>query len=78
VTNVLLGWPDSFVNDDINIDLIDQIISKAFEILSKSITTSVFKAIQETIDATRIQTGGRNYCAVAKIKNYGWKERASS
>ena len=48
---------DSFVNiDDINIDLIDTInpFQKAFEILSKSVTTSVFKAIQETIDATRI------------------------
>lgn len=49
---------DSFVNiDDINIDLIDQInpFQKAFEILSKSVTASVFKAIQETIDATRIE-----------------------
>lgn len=49
---------DSFVNiDDINIDLIDTInpFQKAFEILSKSVTASVFKAIQETIDATRIQ-----------------------
>jgi superfamily II DNA or RNA helicase len=48
---------DSFVNiDDINIDLIDTInpFQKAFEILSKSVTASVFKAIQETIDATRI------------------------
>ncbi|WP_298367560.1 DEAD/DEAH box helicase [uncultured Lutibacter sp.] len=49
---------DSFVNiDDINIDLIDSInpFQKAFEILSKSVTASVFKAIQETIDATRIE-----------------------
>ncbi|MEQ5792244.1 ATP-dependent helicase [Muricauda sp. NFXS6] len=49
---------DSFVNiDDINIDLIDTInpFQKAFEILSKSVTASVFKAIQETIDATRIE-----------------------
>jgi superfamily II DNA or RNA helicase len=49
---------DSFVNiDDIDIDLIDTInpFQKAFEILSKSVTASVFKAIQETIDATRIQ-----------------------
>jgi superfamily II DNA or RNA helicase len=48
---------DSFVNiDDIHIDLIDSInpFQKAFEILSKSVTASVFKAIQETIDATRI------------------------
>lgn len=49
---------DRFVNiDDLHIDLIDQInpFQKAFEILSKSVTASVFKAIQETIDATRIQ-----------------------
>ena len=49
---------DSFVNiEDIHIDLIDTInpFQKAFEILSKSVTASVFKAIQETIDATRIQ-----------------------
>jgi len=49
---------DSFVNiDDIHIDLIDKInpFQKAFEILSKSVTASIFKAIQETIDATRIQ-----------------------
>jgi len=42
----------SFVNiDDINIDLIDTInpFQKAFEILSKSVTTSVLKAIQDTI-----------------------------
>lgn len=48
----------NFVNiDDIDIDLIDQInpFQKAFEILSKSVTASVFKAIQETIDATRIE-----------------------
>ena len=47
-----------FVNiDDIDIDLIDTInpFQKAFEILSKSVTASVFKAIQETIDAGRIQ-----------------------
>ncbi|MDK0967521.1 helicase-related protein [Clostridium perfringens] len=48
----------SFVNiDDLNIDLIDRInpFQKAFEILSKSVTTHVLKAIKETIDATRIQ-----------------------
>lgn len=48
---------DSFVNiDDVHIDLIDSInpFQKAFEILSKSVTASVFRTIQETIDATRI------------------------
>src|SRR5690606_14395961 len=48
----------TFVNiDDINIDLIDKInpFQKAFEILSKSVTTRVLKVIQETIEATRIK-----------------------
>lgn len=47
-----------FVNiDDLHIDLIDTInpFQKAFEILSKSVTTHVLKVIQETIEATRIQ-----------------------
>ncbi|WP_420580198.1 DEAD/DEAH box helicase [Reichenbachiella sp.] len=49
---------DTFVNiDDIHIDLIDQVnpFQKAFEILSKSVTTRVLKVIQETIEATRIK-----------------------
>lgn len=48
---------DKFVNiDDINIDLIDSVnpFQKAFEVLSKSVTTQVLKVIQETIAATRI------------------------
>lgn len=48
----------SFVNiDDIHIDLIDTInpFQKAFEILSKNVTTSVLKAIQDTINITRIE-----------------------
>lgn len=47
-----------FVNiDDLHIDLIDRInpFQKAFEILSKSVTTKVLKIIQDTIEATRIQ-----------------------
>ena len=49
---------DKFVNiDDLNIDLIDRInpFQKAFEILSKSVTTNVLKLIQESIESTRIQ-----------------------
>lgn len=49
---------DTFVNiDDIHIDLIDQVnpFQKAFEVLSKSVTTRVLKVIPETIDATRIR-----------------------
>lgn len=63
-----------FINiDDLNIDLIDQInpFQKAFEILSKSVTASVFKAIQETIDATRIEmTEEEAIILWPKIKNW--------
>jgi len=48
---------DSFVNiDDLHIDLIDSInpFQKAFEILSKSVTSQVLKVIQDTITSTRI------------------------
>jgi len=47
-----------FVNiDDLHIDLIDRInpFQKAFEILSKSVTTKILKVIQDVIEATRIQ-----------------------
>ena len=46
-----------FVNiDDLHIDLIDRInpFQKAFEILSKSVTTKVLKVIQDVIESTRI------------------------
>jgi len=48
---------DRFVNiDDLHIDLIDEVnpFQKAFEILSKSVTTQVLKLIQESIESTRI------------------------
>ncbi|SUX44498.1 DEAD/DEAH box helicase [Chryseobacterium indoltheticum] len=48
----------SFVNiDDIHIDLIDQInpFQKAFEILSKSVTTQVLKLIDEHIQSTKFE-----------------------
>lgn len=48
---------DKFVNiDDLNIDLIDSVnpFQKAFEILSKSVTTNVLKLIQDSIESTRI------------------------
>ena len=48
----------SFVNiDDIHVDLIDQInpFQKAFEILSKSVTTQVLKLIDDHIQATKIE-----------------------
>ncbi len=49
---------NSFVNiDDIHIDLIEQInpFQKAFEILSKSVTTQVLKLIDEHIQAIKIE-----------------------
>jgi superfamily II DNA or RNA helicase len=48
----------SFVNiDDIHIDLIDKInpFQKAFEILSKSVTTQVLKLIDEHIQSTKFE-----------------------
>jgi len=48
----------SFVDiDDIHIDLINQVnpFQKAFEILSKSVTTKVLKVIQDHIEASRIK-----------------------
>lgn len=48
----------SFVNiDDIHIDLIDQVnpFQKAFEILSRSVTTQVLKLIDEHIQSTKIE-----------------------
>ncbi len=47
-----------FVNiDELNIDLIDRInpFQEAFEILSKSVTSSILKVIQDTIDSSRIE-----------------------
>lgn len=49
---------NSFVNiDDIQIDLIDQVnpFQKAFEILSKSVTTQVLKLIDEHIQSIKIE-----------------------
>lgn len=48
----------SFVDiDDIHIDLIDKVnpFQKAFEILSKSVTSKVLKVIQDHIESTRIK-----------------------
>ncbi|MCO5238297.1 MAG: DEAD/DEAH box helicase family protein [Chitinophagaceae bacterium] len=49
---------NSFVNiDDIHVDLIDQVnpFQKAFEILSKSVTTQVLKLIDEHIQSIKIE-----------------------
>ena len=48
----------SFVNiDDIHIDLIDTVnpFQRAFEILSKNVTTRVLKAIQDTITSIKVE-----------------------
>ncbi|MFZ2890721.1 DEAD/DEAH box helicase [Sulfuricurvum sp.] len=53
-----ISMAGKFVNiDDLHIDLIDSInpFQRAFEILSKSVTTQTLKLIQESIEATRIQ-----------------------
>lgn len=64
----------SFVNiDDIHIDLIDTInpFQKAFEILSKSVTASVLKAIQDTITITKIDMSVEEAIALwPKIKEW--------
>ncbi len=49
---------NKFVNiEDLHIDLIDRVnpFQKAFEVLSKAVTTKLLKVIQDTINATRIQ-----------------------
>jgi superfamily II DNA or RNA helicase len=53
-----ISMAGKFVNiDELHIDLIDKInpFQRAFEILSKSVTSRVLRLIQETIEATRIQ-----------------------
>ncbi|MGE4403886.1 DEAD/DEAH box helicase [Pseudomonas sp.] len=63
-----------FINiDELHIDLIDRVnpFQKAFEILSKSLTTKVFKVIQDVIDATRIQmTDDEAILLWPKIKDF--------
>lgn len=65
---------DSFVNiDDLHIDLIDRInpFQKAFEILSKSVTTHVLKLIQESIEINRIQVSEQEAILTwPKIKDF--------
>jgi superfamily II DNA or RNA helicase len=67
----------SFVNiDDIHIDLIDQInpFQKAFEILSKSVTTQVLKLIDEYIQSVKIEmTEEEAILLWPKIKE--WREK---
>jgi superfamily II DNA or RNA helicase len=68
---------NSFVNiDDIHIDLIDQVnpFQKAFEILSKSVTTQVLKLIDEHIQSIKIEmTEDEAVILWPQIKT--WKEK---
>lgn len=67
----------SFINiDDIHIELIDRInpFQKAFEILSKSVTTQVLKLIDEHIQSTKIEmTEEEAILLWPKIK--GWRKK---
>jgi predicted helicase len=67
----------SFVNiDDIHIDLIDTInpFQRAFEILSKNVTTSVLRAIQDTIAVTKNELTEQEVIILwPKVKE--WKTR---
>jgi superfamily II DNA or RNA helicase len=63
-----------FINiDDLHIDLIDRInpFQQAFEILSKSVTTSVLRLIQEAIEVNRIQMSDEEALILwPKIKSF--------
>jgi superfamily II DNA or RNA helicase len=63
-----------FINiDDLHIDLIDRInpFQQAFEILSKSVTTSVLRLIQEAIEVNRIQMSAEEALILwPKIKSF--------
>lgn len=65
---------DKFINiDDLHIDLIDRVnpFQKAFEVLSKSLTTKIFKVIQDTIEATRVQMSDEEAILLwPKIKDF--------
>lgn len=70
----------SFVNiDDIHIDLIDTInpFQRAFEILSKNVTTNVLKSIQDAINFTKIEMTEKEAIILwPKIKE--WNEQTGS
>lgn len=69
----------SFVNiDDIHIDLIDKVnpFQKAFEILSKSVTTQVLKLIDEHIQSTKFEmTEEEARISYPKIKEWVRKNK---
>ena len=55
--NVFVRMADKFINiDELHIDLIDKVnpFQKAFEVLSKNVTTRLLKVISETIESQKI------------------------
>ena len=78
---------DKFINiDDLHIDLIDKInpFQKAFEVLSKSVTTKLLKVIGETIEAQKILMTDEEAVILYKekigkfIKKYGREPKITS
>jgi hypothetical protein len=65
---------EKFVNiDEININLIDSVnpFQRAFEVMSKSVTTNVLRIITDAISATRIEfTEEEALALVPRIKNW--------
>ena len=65
---------EKFVNiDDININLIDSVnpFQRAFEVMSKSVTTSVLRIISDAITATRIEFSEEEALSLfPKIQNW--------
>jgi hypothetical protein len=65
---------EKFVNiDDLNINLIDSVnpFQRAFEVMSKSVTPSVLRIIQDQITATRVEfTEEEALALVPRIKNW--------
>ena len=78
---------NKFVNiEDLHIDLIDRVnpFQKAFEVLSKSVTSKLLKTIQDTIEATRIQMTDEEAVLLYRdkigsfIKNYNREPKINS
>ncbi|SJN43228.1 DNA helicase, restriction/modification system component YeeB [Microbacterium esteraromaticum] len=72
----LIKMAEKFVNiDELNINLIDSVnpFQRAFEVLSKSVTPSVLRLIQDTITSTKIEFSEEEALALfPKIKT--WKQ----
>ena len=77
---------DKFINiDDLHIDLIDKVnpFQKAFEVLSKNVTTKLLKVISETIESQKISMTDEEAVILYKkirdfITKYGREPKISS